>query len=65
MASKQHLPPPMPVVAPLALAPVVSPQFCAPYMVALTIIKKTSLSGGDFVVTDVNGATLMKVTRSL
>ncbi|KAK1284345.1 Protein LURP-one-related 15 [Acorus calamus] len=37
-------------------------QYCAPYVVDLTVRKKAlSLSRGDFVVTDVNGALLLKV----
>jgi hypothetical protein len=54
------------MVAPLSLAPVLSPQFYTPYVVALTITKKAiSLSGGNFIVTGVNGAAWMKVTRGL
>nr|CAB3456132.1 unnamed protein product [Digitaria exilis]CAB3503292.1 unnamed protein product [Digitaria exilis] len=41
---------------------VVSRQFCAPYAVPLTVVKKAiSLSGGDFVVTDGNGAEMLRV----
>jgi hypothetical protein len=48
-----------PAPAPVA---VVSPQFCAPYAVPLTVVKKAiSLSGGDFVVTDANGAEMLRV----
>lgn len=48
-------PPQMPVA-------VISPQFCAPYAVPLTVIKKAiSLSKGDFVVTDANGAEMLRV----
>ncbi|KAK1284091.1 Protein LURP-one-related 15 [Acorus calamus] len=37
-------------------------MYCAPYVVDLTVRKKAlSLSRGDFVVTDVNGALLLKV----
>ncbi|CAN6171464.1 unnamed protein product [Urochloa humidicola] len=53
-----------PYGAPLLPAPVavVSPQFCAPYTVPLTVTKKAmSLSGGDFVVTDANGAEMLRV----
>lgn len=51
----------------LALAPapvaVVSPQFCAPHVVPLTVTKKAmSFSGGDFTVTDdTNGAVVLQV----
>ncbi|CAL5089469.1 unnamed protein product [Urochloa decumbens] len=49
----------MPAPAPVA---VVSPQFCAPYAVPMTVTKKAmSLSGGDFVVTDANGAEMLRV----
>ena len=52
-------PPQAPAAAPVA---VVSPQFCAPYAVPLTVVKKAiSLSGGDFVVTDANGAEMLRV----
>ncbi|KAK1283249.1 Protein LURP-one-related 15 [Acorus calamus] len=37
-------------------------QYCAPCPVNLTVRKKVlSLSGGDFVITNVNGALLLKV----
>ncbi|GJN28964.1 hypothetical protein PR202_gb17144 [Eleusine coracana subsp. coracana] len=53
--------PPMP--APVT---VVSPQFCAPYVVPLTVTKKAlSLSDGDFTVTDANGAVVLKVKGSI
>jgi len=53
----------------LALAPspapvaVVSPQFCAPHVVPLTVTKKAmSFSGGDFTVTDdASGAVVLRV----
>ncbi|CAL5079350.1 unnamed protein product [Urochloa decumbens] len=50
----------------LALAPaplaVVSPQFCAPRTVPLTVTKKAmSFSGGDFTVTDAAGAVVLRV----
>lgn len=45
-------------MAPVA---VVSPQFCAPRTVALTVTKKAmSFSGGDFTVTDDNGAVVLR-----
>ncbi|CAL5089470.1 unnamed protein product [Urochloa decumbens] len=57
MAAPYGAPPQAP--APVA---VVSPQFCAPYAVPLTVVKKAiSLSGGDFVVTDANGAEMLRV----
>ncbi|KAK3126697.1 hypothetical protein QOZ80_7AG0560870 [Eleusine coracana subsp. coracana] len=53
--------PPMP--APVS---VVSPQFCAPYVVPLTVTKKAlSLSDGDFTVTDANGAVVLKVKGAI
>ncbi|CAL5066316.1 unnamed protein product [Urochloa decumbens] len=53
--------PPQALAAPAPVA-VVSPQFCAPYAVPLTVVKKAiSLSGGDFVVTDANGAEMLRV----
>nr|CAB3452423.1 unnamed protein product [Digitaria exilis] len=54
-------PPPQMPPAPMPVA-VVSPQFCAPYAVPMTVVKKAvSLSGGDFVVTDANGAEMLRV----
>nr|CAB3456131.1 unnamed protein product [Digitaria exilis]CAB3503293.1 unnamed protein product [Digitaria exilis] len=54
-------PPPQMPAAPMPVA-VVSPQFCAPYAVPMTVTKKAvSLSGGDFVVTDANGAEMLRV----
>ncbi|CAM0947971.1 unnamed protein product [Alopecurus aequalis] len=48
--------------APPAPLPVVGQQFCAPYVVPLTVTKKAlSLSDGDFTVTDGNGAVVLKV----
>ncbi|KAG5550713.1 hypothetical protein RHGRI_015613 [Rhododendron griersonianum] len=38
---------------------IVSPQFCAPYSVGLTIVRKRILNSG--VVTDVNGNTIFKI----
>lgn len=50
----------------LPMVAVVGPQFCVPYVVALTVTKKAlSWSDGDFVVTDVNGAVSMKVSNLL
>ncbi|KAK1284096.1 Protein LURP-one-related 15 [Acorus calamus] len=62
-------PPPMgyppsapPPTLPAGCVAVVGQQYCAPYVVDLTVRKKAlSLSRGDFVVTDVNGALLLKV----
>ncbi|KAJ3669425.1 hypothetical protein LUZ60_011375 [Juncus effusus] len=52
-------PPPVMMAAPVA---VVGQQFCAPYVVKLTVTKKAfSFSAGDFVVTDENGGVLMEV----
>ena len=51
-----------PVPAPVV---VVSPQFCSPDVVPLTVTKKVaSLSGGDFTVTDANGAVELQVKGS-
>lgn len=51
-----------PVPAPVV---VVSPQFCSPDVVPLTVTKKVaSLSGGDFTVTDDNGAVVLQVKGS-
>ena len=52
-------PPPAPAPAPVA---VVSPQFCAPHAVSLTVTKDMSFSGGDFTVTDddANGAVVLQ-----
>ena len=45
---------------------VVSPQFCAPDVVPLTVTKKVaSLSGGDFTVTDSNGAVVLQFKGSV
>lgn len=42
--------------------PVLGPQFCAQYVVPLTVTKKAfSLSKGDFTVTDANGAVVLRV----
>ncbi|CAN6203455.1 unnamed protein product [Urochloa humidicola] len=51
--------PSAPAPPPLA---VVSPQFCAPRTVPLTVTKKAmSFSGGDFTVTDAGGAVVLRV----
>jgi len=56
-------PPPAPAAAAVA---VVSPQFCAPYVVPLTVTKKVaSLSGGDFTVTDPSGAVVLQFKGSV
>ena len=56
-------PPQAPAAAPVA---VVSPQFCAPYVVPLTVTKKAiSLSDGDFTVTDANGAVVLRVKGAI
>ncbi|XP_062190202.1 protein LURP-one-related 15-like [Phragmites australis] len=47
---------------PRAPVAVVSPQLCMPYMVPLTVTKKAlSFTGGDFTVTDANGAVVLQV----
>jgi hypothetical protein len=51
-------------LAPPAPAPVavVSPQFCAPRTVPLTVTKKAmSFSGGDFTITSADGAVVLRV----
>ena len=51
--------------APAPLA-VVSPLFCAPYAVPLTVTKKAiSRSGRDFIVTDANGAEMLRVNGAI
>jgi hypothetical protein len=58
-------PAPPPAAAPAPVA-VVSPQFCAPYVVPLTVTKKAiSLSDGDFTVTDANGAVVLRVKGAI
>lgn len=48
--------------APPAPVAVVNQQFCAPYVVPLTVTKKAiSLSDGDFTVTDANGGVVLRV----
>ncbi|KAM0852217.1 hypothetical protein ACQ4PT_051902 [Festuca glaucescens] len=52
--------------APPAPVPVVGHQFCAPYVVPLTVTKKAlSLSDGDFAITDANGAVVLKVKGTI
>uniref|UniRef100_A0ACD5YDY3 Uncharacterized protein n=1 Tax=Avena sativa TaxID=4498 RepID=A0ACD5YDY3_AVESA len=52
--------------APPAPLPVVGHQFCAPYVVPLTVTKKSlSISDGDFLITDANGAVVLKVKGSI
>ncbi|KAM3296623.1 hypothetical protein ACQJBY_038789 [Aegilops geniculata] len=52
--------------APPAPLPVVGHQFCAPYVVPLTVTKKSlSLSEGDFAITDANGAVVLKVKGAI
>ncbi|KAE8811963.1 Polygalacturonase ADPG1 [Hordeum vulgare] len=52
--------------APPAPLPVVGQQFCAPYVVPLTVTKKSlSLSDGDFAITDANGAVVLKVKGAI
>lgn len=55
---------PIPAAAGSVCGPVVvvGPQFCAPYVVDLTVTKKAlSLSDSDFAVTDINGNVVLKV----
>jgi uncharacterized protein YxjI len=52
--------------APPAPLPVVGHQFCAPYVVPLTVTKKAlSISDGDFAITDANGGLVLKVKGSI
>jgi hypothetical protein len=52
--------------APPAPVAVLAQQFCAPYMVTLTITKKAlSLSDGDFTVTDANGGVVLRVKGAI
>lgn len=52
--------------APPAPLPVVGQQFCAPYVVPLTVTKKSlSLSDGDFAIIDANGAVVLKVKGAI
>ncbi|TVU39955.1 hypothetical protein EJB05_13399, partial [Eragrostis curvula] len=52
--------------APVADLAVVSPQFCAPYTVPLTVTKKVmSISDSNFTVTDSNGAVVMQVKGAI
>ena len=42
--------------------PVIGPQYCAPYPVDLSIVRKVlSLSDGNFAVTDISGNIIFKV----
>jgi uncharacterized protein YxjI len=46
--------------------PVIGPQFCAPYEVTLAIVSRVlRVMDGNFVVTDVNGAVIFKVTQRI
>jgi hypothetical protein len=67
MAASYGVPPPAPAAAaPAAPVAVVSPQFCAPYVVPLTVTQKAiSLSDGDFTVTDANGAVVLRVKGAI
>uniref|UniRef100_J3MJK8 Protein LURP-one-related 15 n=1 Tax=Oryza brachyantha TaxID=4533 RepID=J3MJK8_ORYBR len=62
---------PGPAPAPTAVTPsapvaVVGPQFCVPYVVPLTVTKKSlSLTDGDFTVTDANDAVVLKVKGTI
>ncbi|CAN6197337.1 unnamed protein product [Urochloa humidicola] len=59
-------PPPAAGAAPAGPVAVVSPEFCAPYVVPLTVTEKAlSLSDGDFTVTDANGAVVLRVKGAI
>jgi len=46
--------------------PIIGPQYCAPYPVDLSIVRKVlTISDGNFVVTDVNGTVIFKVTEKV
>jgi hypothetical protein len=52
--------------APPAPVAVLSQQFCAPYVVPMTVTKKAlSLSDGDFTVTDANGGVVLRVKGAI
>ncbi|KAK1283728.1 Protein LURP-one-related 15 [Acorus calamus] len=54
-----------PPTLPAGCVAVVGQQYCAPYPVDLTVRKKAlSLSEGDIVVTDVNGALVLKLLKT-
>ncbi|CAL0302591.1 unnamed protein product [Lupinus luteus] len=54
-----------PMMPPLTTA-VIGPQYCAPYPVDLSIVKKVlTISDGNFVVTDINNNVVFKVKGSL
>lgn len=61
----------LPAPAPMATGPtepvvVVGPQYCAPYVVPLTVTKKSiSLTDGDFTVTDANDNVVLNVKGTL
>ncbi len=63
--------PMLPAPAPMAAGPtepvvVVGPQYCAPYVVPLTVTKKSiSLTDGDFTVTDANDNVVLNVKGTL
>lgn len=45
---------------------IINPQYCAPYPVDLTIVRKVlTISDGHFVVTDVNGNVVFKIKGAL
>ncbi|KAI4356108.1 hypothetical protein L6164_000155 [Bauhinia variegata] len=65
MALPQPQPQPSGSAATVPIA-IVSPQFCVPYTVDLSIVEKVmSISDGSFVVTDINGTVIFKVKGAL
>ncbi|KAI4356107.1 hypothetical protein L6164_000154 [Bauhinia variegata] len=63
MALPQQQPSGYAATVPIAI---VSPQFCVPYTVDLSIVQKVmSISDGSFVVTDINGTVIFKVKGAL
>jgi uncharacterized protein YxjI len=46
--------------------PIIGHQYCAPYEVNLAIVRKVlNIMDGNFVVTDVNGTVIFKVTEKV
>jgi uncharacterized protein YxjI len=46
--------------------PIIGSQYCAPYEVNLAIVRKVlNITDGNFVVTDVNGTVIFKVTEKV
>lgn len=68
MAMAQPIPaPPAPSGTQLDKSlPIIGTQYCAPYPVDLSVVKKVmTISDGNFVVTDINGTIIFKVKGKL